>query len=68
MSREYQPGTIRCDECGYEMEVGDVCYKFNDKFLCENCMDKELEELKRESEIDLDDYWFNAYMDMREEY
>ena len=39
MEQEY-PYAFTCDECGHEIEIGDIYYIVNDWVICENCLDK----------------------------
>lgn len=37
-----------CEECEFEISEGYEMYEYEGETLCEECMDKKLEELKRE--------------------
>lgn len=46
-----QPVAFYCDECKQEIYNGEESYSFINGCICENCMDKELQQLKENAKF-----------------
>lgn len=50
---------ITCDECGKRVRVGDDCYEYQNKYLCQACYDAKLEQMKEDARIEVNDSNFD---------
>ena len=57
---------IHCEKCGEFIPKGDYAYNDGGMNLCEECMDKALEEFKKENRHEVNNYWFDLEKEVRQ--